>query len=187
MTGLTGNVMDGWQDGPLVYVAGSYDNGADKGVNLQRAFAAAENVVKKGGFPIVPHMCHLWHTKYYYHKRDFWLKYSMRLLIECDIMIVCPGSEFSEGVKAERERALLLGMQVLNYDDFLRLDTFTPTMYDRGSKEIRKAITEAGQEIGYGTVAGVDTLSGTEGTDRSRGGDILHSMAEETPPSNTDL
>lgn len=115
----------GWSDGPLVYVAGAYDAG-DKSTNLQRAFAAAENVLKKGGFPIVPHMCHLWHTKYFYHKRDFWLLYSMRLLKLCHCMIVCPGSEFSEGVKAERREAMTMGIPVLNYDQFMALEKFPP-------------------------------------------------------------
>lgn len=115
----------GWSEGPLVYVAGSYDTG-DKATNLQRAFAAAENVVKRGGFPIVPHMCHLWHSKYFYHKRDFWLLYSMRLLQICHCMIVCPGSEFSKGVAAERREAMTRGIPVLNYDQFLAIEKFPP-------------------------------------------------------------
>lgn len=116
-------------NGPLVYVACSYDTG-DKGANLQRAFTAAENVVKKGGFPIVPHMCHLWHSKYYYHKRDFWIKYTMRLLYLCtgQYMIICPGSEFSPGVANERKEASLLNIVVYNYDDFLLLERFEPRL-----------------------------------------------------------
>lgn len=117
----------GWSEGPLIYVAGSYDTG-DKAVNLQRAFAAAENVLKKGGFPIVPHMCHLWQSKFFHHPRIFWLLYSMRLLKICHCMIICPGSEFSPGVKAEREEAMLRGIPVLNYDQFMALEKFPPLM-----------------------------------------------------------
>jgi hypothetical protein len=187
MAEVTGNVLDGWDEGPLVYVAGSYDSGSDKNLNLQRAFTAAENVVKKGGFPVVPHMCHLWHSKFYYHKRDFWLKYSMRQLMECDIMIICPGSEFSQGVKEERERALMMGMEVLNYDEFLRLESFKDIRDINELRSVRKKIHEAGQEVAYGTVTGSDDLSRTEGADRSGGGDIPHPVAKETPSSDTDL
>lgn len=146
----------GWSEGPLVYVAGSYDHG-DKPTNLQRAFAAAENVVKKGGFPVVPHMCHLWHSKYFYHKRDFWLLYSMRLLKQCHCMIVCPGSEFSEGVKAERREAMAMGIPVLNYDQFMALEKFPPLEVVTAINEVNHG---AGPDVALGQAS--DDVRSTE-------------------------
>ena len=159
----------GWSEGPLIYVAGAYDTG-DKAVNLQRAFAAAENVVNRGAFPIVPHMCHLWHSKYFYHKSVFWLNYSMRLLTLCHGMIICPGSEFSAGVKAERIKALELGIPVLNYDEFLRLEAFP--------------MIPLHEEVDYD--ARPDAAIGSEGTDvRPAGEPVPSDDVDKEDASNT--
>lgn len=163
-------------NGPLVYVAGSYDTG-NKGVNLQRAFAAAENVVKRGGFPIVPHMCHLWHSKFFYHKRDFWLNYTMRLLHLCagHFMVICPGSEFSPGVAAERRVAVLLGITIYSYDEFLMIEKFAPVAIP------------ALREVKDGQVD--DTASQSESddvrTDREQA--LSADVAEETASNSADI
>ena len=165
----------GWSEGPLIYVAGSYDTG-DKAVNLQRAFAAAENVLKKGGFPIVPHMCHLWQSKFFHHPRSFWLLYSMRLLKICHCMIICPGSEFSQGVAAERREAIAMGIPVLNYDQFLALEKFPPL----------EAVT-AINEVNYG--AEPDVSLGQESGDVQPTGECVpaNDVDQETALGATDI
>lgn len=91
-----------------IYIAGPYTH-LDPVVNTRNAILAAEEVVKKGHTPWIPHLNHLWHMVAP-HEPDFWYNYDIAWLSDCDSLLRLPG----ESVGADREVRLArnLGMHV---------------------------------------------------------------------------
>ena len=87
--------------GILVYVAGPYRAPTPWGVerNIQRAREYGARIAAMGKMPVVPHA----NTAHYegIQKDSFWLEGTLTLMRRCDAVFVMPGSEGSEGVKAE--------------------------------------------------------------------------------------
>lgn len=72
-----------------VYIAGPYTN-PDPCINTRNAILAAEEVVKLGHTPFVPHLTHLWHL-ISPHDIEFWYEYDFKWLLSCDALLRLPG------------------------------------------------------------------------------------------------
>ncbi|MBC8273418.1 MAG: DUF1937 family protein [Chloroflexi bacterium] len=83
-----------------VYVAGPYTKG-DVVVNVRRAVLAAEELIKRGHVPFVPHLTHLWHL-ISPHPIEFWFTYDNHWLDSCDCLLRLAG----DSVGADKEVAL---------------------------------------------------------------------------------
>jgi len=100
----------------LVYLAGPYraDTRWDEESNVRRAEEVAYLVAQTGAFPVTPHA----NTRPYFadaQPPEFWLAATLELMRRCDIVVMLPGWSRSEGAKAERVEAMLLGKMV--FDD----------------------------------------------------------------------
>lgn len=92
----------------LAYIAGPYRGKTKEEVeeNIQCARAVGRWVARKGYYPIIPHS----NTALFDFTApdlddEFWLKGTMAAMEKCDIVVVCPGAEYSSGTKAELIRA----------------------------------------------------------------------------------
>jgi hypothetical protein len=83
--------------GMKVFISGPYTH-PDPAVNVRNAVLAAEEVVKKGHTPYIPHLSHLWHL-ISPHPIDFWYQYDLEWLKCCDVIWRLQG--YSEGADAE--------------------------------------------------------------------------------------
>lgn len=86
---------------PLVYVAGAFSgrNGREVHLNVERAEAAALEVLRHGGAPICPHS--LGRTMVGVLPEKVWLDAGLEMLRVCDAMLVCAGWQQSKGTLAE--------------------------------------------------------------------------------------
>ena len=91
-----------------VYVAGPYTKG-DVVVNVQEIIRVAEEVLKVGLCPIIPHLTHLWHLVSP-HEYDYWIRYDNMLLRRCDCLLRVAGE--SSGADAEVALAVELDLPV---------------------------------------------------------------------------
>ena len=98
------------------YVAGPYSNG-DTIANVREAILAAEELVKAGYIPYVPHWTAFWHLVAP-HDYDFWLNYDMDWLAKCDCLLRLSGS--SSGADKEEEYAKKIGIPVFYSIEELR-------------------------------------------------------------------
>jgi len=80
-----------------VYIAAPYTKG-DVALNVRAVIDAAEELVKLGHNPFIPHLTHFWHM-IYPHPVDFWYEQDLVWLKCCDAMLRLPG----ESVGADRE------------------------------------------------------------------------------------
>jgi hypothetical protein len=99
----------------LAYVAGSYrDNRGERYVlqNIDAAARVGRELATLGLFPVVPHQ----NTRMYGGNDipdEFWLAGDLELMRRCDLVVMLPGWEKSEGARAEwREAMGRVGMGV---------------------------------------------------------------------------
>ncbi len=79
-----------------VYVASPYTEG-DQAQNVYKALAAAEELIKNGFIPFIPHLYHFWHIVFF-HEKVFWMDLDFEWLTKCDAVWVLG---HSTGVVAE--------------------------------------------------------------------------------------
>lgn len=92
-----------------VYIAGPYTKG-DVAINVRDAILMAEELIKRGHVPFIPHLSHFWHLVAP-HGIDFWYDYDNNFLDHwADCVLRLPG----ESVGADKEvfRAGTLGLPV---------------------------------------------------------------------------
>ena len=119
-----------------VYVAGPYSKG-DVAVNVRNALLAAEELVKIGHVPYVPHLTHFWHCVFP-HVYEFWLEFDKEWLRRCEVLLRLPGD--SSGADKEVALAHELGIPVYFSLDEIRTLKLPPLdVYDgRTCRERRK-------------------------------------------------
>lgn len=87
-----------------IYIAGPY-SGGDPVINVQRAIAAAEEVLHYNHVPFVPHLSHLWHLVKP-HPYDFWIAMDLAWLMKCDAVLRIPGESPGADEEVKLARAL---------------------------------------------------------------------------------
>lgn len=80
-----------------VFISGPYTQG-DQMENMRVALDAAEQCMKVGLIPFVPHLSGFWHFVYP-HRYEKWLQYDLEWLRCCDILWRLPGE--SKGADQE--------------------------------------------------------------------------------------
>lgn len=93
----------------LVYISAPYTTG-DVAVNVRTVISVADDLVKAGYLPFVPHLTHFWHI-ISPKPKEFWLELDLACLPFCDIVLRLPG--ISEGADREVQEAKLLGIPVI--------------------------------------------------------------------------
>lgn len=93
-----------------VYIAAPYTIG-DTAVNVRVAVMAADQLMRKGHAPFVPHLSHFWHMMYP-HQYETWIWYTMEWLKVCGAVIRLPGE--SMGADGEVAWAKLKGVPVFD-------------------------------------------------------------------------
>ena len=91
-----------------VYVAAPYTL-PDPVENTNKAIKAADELIRHGFFPIIPHLTLLWHIVSP-RPEQFWYDYTMGLMGRCDIVLRLPGH--SKGGDQETEAATANGQPV---------------------------------------------------------------------------
>ena len=92
-----------------VYIAGAYSKG-DVALNVREAVLAADELVKLGHIPYIPHLTHFWHLispKEY----EFWLKYDSSFIEDWAECLLRLNNE-SSGADREVDRARQIGIPV---------------------------------------------------------------------------
>jgi len=92
-----------------IYIASAYSKG-DVAINVRTAILAADELVKRGHVPYIPHLTHFWHLispKDY----DFWLDYDNSFLDHWAEGVLRVPS-YSLGADKEMARARRLGLPV---------------------------------------------------------------------------
>ena len=87
-----------------IYIGGPYSKG-DTVLNVRNAVMAAEQVLRRGHIPYIPHLTMLWHF-ISPHEYQFWLDYDIEWLRLCDALLRLPG----ESSGADKEVALSEGL-----------------------------------------------------------------------------
>lgn len=82
-----------------VYIAAPYTLG-DTAINVRTAVLAADQLLRKGHAPFVPHLSHFWHMLYP-HQYSTWLWYTSEWLKVCGAVVRLKG----ESVGADTEVA----------------------------------------------------------------------------------
>jgi len=97
---------------PLAYVAGPYRAATPLGVtvNVNRARQVGVLVAERGWHPIVPH--NLSTGLEHVGDDDFWLALTLNVMEKCDVVVVAPNWQASDGTRAEIARAEELGLPV---------------------------------------------------------------------------
>lgn len=96
----------------LVYVAGPFRgaNAWEVELNIRMAERVGMCVAESGDIPVIPHtMYRFWDGTL---NDDFWLACGIRLLDQCDALVLCPGWEKSKGTLAEKAHAEKMGLPV---------------------------------------------------------------------------
>jgi len=81
----------------LIYIAAPYTH-PDPVENTHRVIKVAEDIIRAGHIPYIPHLNLLWHIVVS-HPPEFWYTYDLEILKRCDILLRLDG--LSEG--ADRE------------------------------------------------------------------------------------
>jgi len=81
----------------IIFIAGPYAK-PDPVINTRNAILAAEEVLKRGHIPYIPHLCHLWHLVSP-HEEGFWSEYDLKFLPLCHAILRLPGE--SKGADKE--------------------------------------------------------------------------------------
>lgn len=96
-----------------VYIAGPITIG-DQAQNVRKAIDAADELMRRGHVPFVPHLSWFWHfvgPKAW----DDWIQYDLHWIEVCDCLLLLPGE--SRGAEKEVEFALERGIPVVHYID----------------------------------------------------------------------
>jgi len=91
-----------------IFIAAPYER-PDPCFNVRKAVLIAEELIKKGHVPFIPHLCHLWHLVSP-HERKYYLDYDFKWLKNCDALFRVPGE--SQGADQEVIEAREWGMTV---------------------------------------------------------------------------
>lgn len=91
-----------------VYIAGPYTQG-DSVKNARRAIEIADDLVRWGFAPFVPHLTLFW-SFLFPHELSFWYRFDNLWLKKCDILLRLPGE--SVGADNEVELAKMNGLRV---------------------------------------------------------------------------
>lgn len=99
----------------LVYIAGPYRgaNAWEVEQNIQRAEAIAADVFETGHYPLCVHTM--------YRNFDgtmtgqFWLDATMEMMRRCDVVLILPHSDNSEGTRGEMLEAMARRIPILHY------------------------------------------------------------------------
>lgn len=101
----------------LAYIAGPYRGKSKEEceLNIMAAKQVAKLAANKGWMPVTPHL----NTQGFEYlcphiPDDFWLDGTLELMRRCDLVILCPGWEFSSGTKNEITHAVSLGIPVIH-------------------------------------------------------------------------
>lgn len=94
----------------FIFIAGPYTKG-DIALNVRKACEAADELVKNGYVPFIPHLTHLWHL-ISPHPYNYWTAYDLHWLEKCDAVLRLPGE--SLGADNEEEFAEMLGKPVIH-------------------------------------------------------------------------
>lgn len=92
-----------------VYIASAYTQG-DVAINVRNVILVADELVKRGHTPYIPHLTHFWHlvspkeVKFWYDYDNSFLDHWAECLLRLD--------NESKGADAEVERAKRLGIPV---------------------------------------------------------------------------
>jgi hypothetical protein len=99
-----------------VYIAGPITLG-DRTLNLRAAILAADEVLRAGHLPFIPHLNDLWHLVCP-HPAEDWYEWDNHWLSVCNVLVRLPG----ESVGADNEVALAksLGIMVCRLEEFLQ-------------------------------------------------------------------
>lgn len=100
-----------------VYVAGPYSLGSEAH-NVRMAVDAADQLLRRGYSPYVPHLNHLWHL-IFPHGYERWMALDFEFLKVCDVVYRLPGK--SPGADREVAYANAHGIPV-----FYSLDNLLP-------------------------------------------------------------
>jgi hypothetical protein len=99
------------------FISGAY-SGTPQEIehNIAEARLVVEKVLVVGWIPTCPNV--YWHTFAEYQDYDFWLEAALKLLEDCDVLVLVPGWENSSGAGKEVIRARLLGIPILLAEHF---------------------------------------------------------------------
>ena len=95
---------------PRVYVAGPYTT-PDPDTNVRTAVRAADELLKIGCTPFVPHLTHLWNQISPKGWRE-WIDYDLEWVAACHALLRLPG--VSPGAELEVQFALKMGIPVFH-------------------------------------------------------------------------
>lgn len=99
----------------LIYIAGPYRgaNAWEVEQNIRRAEEIGFEVASAGAIPLIPHtMYRFWDGTL---DDRFWLACGIKLLEQCDAIVLCPGWTGSKGSMAERDHASVIGIPDFEY------------------------------------------------------------------------
>lgn len=87
-----------------IYVAGPLTRG-DQRKNVRAAILAAEQLIKAGFIPFIPHLSHFWGL-IAPHPYGFWIEYDLEWLSTCDAVLRLPGDSPGADVEVVSARSL---------------------------------------------------------------------------------
>jgi len=86
----------------IIFIAAPYIN-PDPVANANRVVKVADELIKLGFTPFIPHLAMLWHA-ISPKPVDFWYEYDLKILKKCDALLRLPGE--SKGANREVEMAI---------------------------------------------------------------------------------
>jgi len=122
-----------------VYIAGPYTQG-DIAVNVSNAMDAAEEVLKMGHTPFIPHLMHFQHMLHH-RNYDEWLNYGVEWLKKCDVVLRLPGLSFGSDfeVNVAQNRDMPVFESLVDFKRFT-LGMEPLPMYDSHTGELDGAL-----------------------------------------------
>lgn len=105
-----------------VYVAGPYAGSGSEMINIRNACDVGSQLLNRGFYPFVPHLCGFWHFLAPRIRED-WTEYLLHWLEVCDAVLRLEGE--SPGSDVEVARAEELGIPVFHSIDELVEEFFT--------------------------------------------------------------
>lgn len=95
-----------------VFIACPYtnENRATVNVNVYRCMYASEEIWNSGFIPFFTLLTHFYEQKYFRHRYEDWMEYTMTWLSKCDIVLRLPGK--SSGADREIELAKKLNKKI---------------------------------------------------------------------------
>lgn len=90
-----------------IYISGPFTSDIEG--NVKKAIDAADQVLKAGMFPIVPHLNHYWDV-IHKHSYDEWHRWALFWVTECDAVLRLPGH--SPGSDEEEDLAEREGIPI---------------------------------------------------------------------------